>query len=239
MTRDKVYFASDVHLGLKDPDPAEREARFLSFLHRINNPRTEALCLLGDVWDFWFEWKYTVPKGYVRVLHAILELMDAGIKVYFVSGNHDIWTYNYFRDLGMIRIEQPAIVEMGGKKFLLGHGDGLGPTPWHYMLMKWCFRNKVIQTVFGAIVHPTIIMALGNYWSTKNRVNRPVYKWKGKKESLVIYSEQVLKEHPDIDYFIYGHLHVAAQETLSTGAKLYVMDAWLFQDSELEITLTD
>ena len=127
MTKRYTYFVSDVHLGLQVQDPARREARFVEFLRGIPAEETEALYLLGDIWDFWYEYKDVVPKGYVKVLAALMDLMDAGVKVYFFTGNHDIWAYSYFRELGMIVLEQPYVTTIGGKRFCLGHGDGLGP----------------------------------------------------------------------------------------------------------------
>ena len=128
MGKKLTYFVSDVHLGLQVADPAAREARFVGFLRSLPE-ETAALYLLGDIWDFWYEYRDVVPKGYVRVLAAIQDLMDRGVDVYFLQGNHDVWTYSYFEELGMKRLEQPALVEIGGRMFCLGHGDGLGPAP--------------------------------------------------------------------------------------------------------------
>ena len=115
MPRNLTYFASDVHLGLQVADPAGREARFVSFLRSIPAAETEALYLLGDIWDFWYEYRDVVPKGYVRVFGALTDLMDAGVKVYFFPGNHDIWAYGYFEELGMKILEQPYVTDIGGK----------------------------------------------------------------------------------------------------------------------------
>ena len=109
MPRHLTYFVSDVHLGLQVQDPARREARFVEFLKGIPTEETEALYLLGDIWDFWYEYKDVVPKGYVKVFAALMDLMDAGVKVYFFTGNHDIWAYSYFRELGMTVLEQPYV----------------------------------------------------------------------------------------------------------------------------------
>ena len=117
MSRNLTYFASDVHLGLQVADPAGREARFVSFLKRIPAAETDALYLLGDIWDFWYEYRDVVPKGSVRVFGALTDLMDAGVKVYFFPGNHDIWAYGYFEELGMKILEQPYVTEIGGKTF--------------------------------------------------------------------------------------------------------------------------
>ena len=122
----KHYFISDVHLGLEVCDPTDREHRLVTFLRGLPED-TEALYLLGDIWDFWYEYRDVVPKGYVRVFAALTALLDRGVKVFFFQGNHDVWTYRYFEELGMKRLEQPYVMQIAGRKFCLGHGDGLGP----------------------------------------------------------------------------------------------------------------
>ena len=125
-TEHLTYFVSDVHLGLQVSDPDERESRFVGFLNSLPQ-ETESLYLLGDIWDFWYEYRDVVPKGYVRVFAALQALMDRGVNVYFFQGNHDIWTYSYFESMGMKKLVQPCVVEIGGRRFCLGHGDGLCP----------------------------------------------------------------------------------------------------------------
>lgn len=235
MADKKTYFVSDVHLGLQAFDPAEREERFVAFLGRINDGNTEALYMLGDIWDFWYEWKNTVPKGSVRVFSALMDLMDAGVKVYFFQGNHDVWTYRYFEEMGMVRLTQPAFVEIKGKTFCLGHGDALGRTPLGYRIMRGVFHNRVAQCLFSSLLHPTIAMAIGHAWSRNNRLaRREQYVWKGESEPLVEYAESVLTER-HVDCFIFGHLHVSASHTLSTGARLIVLDSWIYRDNWYEV----
>jgi len=241
MQRSDVYFVSDVHLGLQVLDPAQREQRFVSFLRRINVPQTRALYMLGDIFDFWYEWKYTVPKGYVQVLSALQDLVAAGIEVFFFQGNHDVWTYSYFEQMGMKPLVQPCFVEIDGKVFCLGHGDALGQTPRGYRFLRWMFHNKVLQCLFNT-VHPTIAMALGNAWSRNNRLaRREQYVWKDEQEPLVHYAREVLKSR-SVDFFIFGHLHVAvdypiimpdATQNAAAGAaaRLIILDSWIYNDS--------
>ena len=153
MKRTLTYFVSDVHLGLDVKDPAGREARFVQFLRSIPAERTETLYLLGDIWDFWYEYRDVVPKGYVRVFGALTDLMDRGVRVRFFPGNHDIWAYSYFESLGMEKLEQPYVTEIGGKRFCLGHGDGLGPGMRGYKIMRAAFHNRFLQILFSAL-HP-------------------------------------------------------------------------------------
>ena len=161
MPRTLSYFVSDVHLGLQVAGPADREARFTAFLKGIPAEETEALYLLGDIWDFWYEYKDVVPKGYTRIFAALQDLMDAGVKVYFFQGNHDIWTYRYFEELGMVKLTQPHVAEIGGKTFCLGHGDGLGPGDRGYKFLRGIFHSRFLQRCFSSL-HPWFAFRLGN-----------------------------------------------------------------------------
>ena len=140
--RHLTYFVSDVHLGLEVGNPALRERRFVKFLRDIPAEETESLYLLGDIWDFWYEYRDVVPKGYVQVFAALTDLIAAGVKVYFFEGNHDMWSFGYFEQLGMVRCAQPYPVTIGSRRFCLGHGDGLGPGMYGYKLMRWGFPGE-------------------------------------------------------------------------------------------------
>ena len=168
----KTYFVSDVHLGLQVHDPEERERRFAGFLRSLPED-TQALYLLGDIWDFWYEYRDVVPKGYLRVLSALQDLMDRGVKVFFFEGNHDIWTYSYFEELGMVKLTQPHLVEIDGKTLCLGHGDGLGPVPAGYRFLRGVFHSRVTQFLFS-MLHPWIAFRFGNGWSKNNRLLKSV-----------------------------------------------------------------
>lgn len=220
-----TYFVSDVHLGLQVADPADRERRFVDFL--LSLPKeTEALYLLGDIWDFWYEYKHVVPKGYVRVLSALQGLMDRGVSVYFFQGNHDVWTYSYFEELGMKKLVQPHVVEIGGKRFCLGHGDGLGPVPIGYRFLRGIFHCRVTQFMFS-LLHPYIAFGLGNGWSKSNRLSHDQeYVFRGEDEPLVEFAERFAVENR-IDYFIFGHYHADVRMTLKSGAELLILKDWI------------
>lgn len=226
MERTRTYFVSDVHLGLDVKDPARREARFVDFLRSIPKEETQALYLLGDIWDFWYEYRDVVPKGYVRVFAALLELMDAGVKVYFFQGNHDIWCYSYFRELGMEILQQPYVTEIDGKVFCLGHGDGLGPCSRLYKLMRWGFRHPFFQRLFS-LLHPTMAFRIGQGWSRHSRLAKSeTYAFRGAEEPLWKWAEAFsAKRH--VDVFIFGHYHADVRETLPTGARLIVLKDWM------------
>jgi UDP-2,3-diacylglucosamine hydrolase len=220
-----TYFVSDVHLGLQVADPAERERRFADFLNSLPE-ETEALYLLGDIWDFWYEYRDVVPKGYVRVLAALQGLMDRGVKVYFFEGNHDIWTYKYFEELGMVKLTQPALVVIGDKRFCLGHGDGLGPVPFGYRLLQTLFRSRVTQFLFS-LLHPWLAFRLGNGWSKNNRLAHDVgYVFRGKDEPLYRFAEEYSRENR-VDYFIFGHYHSDVHMILPSGAEFFVLKDWM------------
>ena len=224
MSKHLTYFVSDVHLGLQVQDPARREKRFVDFLRGIPSAETEALYLLGDIWDFWYEYKDVVPKGYVRVFAALSDLMDAGVKVYFFPGNHDIWAYSYFRELGMTVLEQPYVTVIGGKRFCLGHGDGLGPGDYGYKLMKWAFHNRFLQRCFSTL-HPRIAFGLGNGWSRKSRLAKNVsYNFRGTYEPLY---KWCAKFNQKVDFFIFGHYHCRVDMPVEGNGRLLMLGDWI------------
>lgn len=221
----KTYFVSDVHLGLQVSDPEDRERRFVDFLRRLPSD-TESLYLLGDIWDFWYEYRDVVPKGYVRVFAAIHELIDRGVNVWFFEGNHDIWSYSYFEELGMKRLTQPAVIEIAGRKFCLGHGDGLGPVPMGYRMIRGIFHCRPLQVMFSAI-HPWFAFRLGNTWSRHSRLSHhEEYVFKGEEEPLYEFAAGFEKSH-EIDCFIFGHYHAAVDLTLPGGARFMVLKDWI------------
>ena len=223
MPKHLTYFVSDVHLGLPVAEPKAREARFLDFLRSIDPSRTASLYLLGDIWDFWYEYKDVVPRGYARVLGALTHLIDAGVKVYFFQGNHDIWTYSYFAELGMICLQQPYVTQIGGKRFCLGHGDGLGPGDYGYKILRWVFHNRFFQRAFSAL-HPRIAFSLGNGWSRRSRLGKQIsYAFKGADEPLYKYC----RKFPEpVDFFVFGHYHCRVDMPVG-DARLLLLGDWM------------
>ena len=225
MNRKLTYFVSDVHLGLQVNDPADRERRFVDFLSHLPQD-TDALYLLGDIWDFWYEYRDVVPKGYVRVLSALQSLMDRGVKVFFFQGNHDIWTYSYFEELGMVRLTQPCVLDIAGKTFCLGHGDGLGKTPFGYRLIKYIFNNRLIQRLFS-MLHPWIAFRIGNIWSKHSRLSHhEEYYFRGQDEPLYQFVQEHMKEHK-VDFYIFGHYHVPVDLVMPEGSRLLLLKDWI------------
>ena len=231
MSRNLSYFVSDVHLGLQVAGPADREARFTAFLKGIPAEETAALYLLGDIWDFWYEYKDVVPKGYTRIFAALQDLMDAGVKVYFFQGNHDIWTYRYFEELGMVKLTQPYVTEIGGKTFCLGHGDGLGPGDRGYKVLRGIFHSRFLQRCFSSL-HPWFAFRLGNGWSKRSRLGKSIgYAFKGEKEPLYQFcagfnAQRAASGQPAVDIFLFGHFHCAVD--LPVGeARLLLLQDWI------------
>lgn len=224
--RTLTYFVSDVHLGLDYMDPEGREARFVAFLRSLPADRTEALYMLGDIWDFWYEYRDVVPKGYVRVFAALMDLMDAGVRVYFFPGNHDVWAYSYFEEMGMVKLEQPEYVRIADSWFCLGHGDGLGPVSGTYRFLRWIYHNRFLQRLFS-MLHPWIAFRFGKNWSRNNRISRgDEYFFRGKDEPLYKFASEYEKTRP-VDYFIFGHYHTDAKIRTPEGADLYVLKDWM------------
>ena len=200
----------------------EREKRIVRWLEEIRSDAAE-IYLVGDIFDYWFEYGKVVPKGFIRFIGKLAELRDQGIPIYFFTGNHDMWMFSYFQEeLGIPIYRAPIIREIQGKKILIGHGDGLGPGDHGYKFIKKVFSNKVCQWLFGRL-HPNFGISLMRYLSGKSRaVGGDAEHFLGpEKEWLVQYCEEKLKsEH--IDYFVFGHRHLPIEYTLSNGTSQYI-----------------
>lgn len=225
----KIYFASDNHLGLPNYTTSlEREKKFVRWLESIKKD-AEAIFLLGDLFDFWYEYKKVVPKGFVRVLGKLAELTDSGIKVYFFVGNHDMWMSDYFeKELAILVFKTPQNFSINGKIFHLGHGDGIGPSDKGYKFLKKIFTNKILNIMFRWI-HPDIGVRLGQYLSLNNKLisGKNEVKYLGQeKEWLIQYSLLYNKKHPT-DYFIFGHRHLPIIKPLSDKVTYINLGDWI------------
>lgn len=229
----KIYFLSDFHLGA--PDAASslvREKKIIQFLDEIKKDAAE-IFILGDLFDFWYEYKKVVPKGYVRILGKLAELSDSNIPLYFFVGNHDMWMNDYFqKELNIPVFFEPKEFVYSGKRFLIGHGDGLGPGDHGYKFIKKIFRNKVCKWFFG-ILPPYIGMGIAGYFSRKSRAQTgqtdEVFLGEDK-EWLVIYSKEILqKEH--YDYFIFGHRHLPLDIKLNDKSRYINLGDWIKYNS--------
>lgn len=223
-----IYFASDFHLG--SPNHAEsriREDRIVRWLTSIEDKCSE-LFLMGDIFDFWFEYRKVVPKGYIRLQGKLANMSDAGIKIYFFKGNHDMWVEDYFtKEMGIQIVSDELVINRGGKSFYLHHGDGLGPGDANYRILRKVFRNPVCRWLFS-ILPPVIGLGIATGWSKESRVvnTRVEEVFLGEdKEWLAVYSREVLeKQH--YDYFIYGHRHLPMIIELGNNSQYYNIGEW-------------
>ncbi len=230
-----IYFASDIHLGLqyKDVKPRQRELLFLKWLNFIE-PSCDELFLVGDVFDFWFEFNRVVPKGFVRVLAKLAQMTDNGIKIHFFGGNHDMWNHtNYLNEeLGLILYNKPTQFNLQGKRVMIAHGDGLTNYDTAGRLLTKFFRSKFTIFLFQRMMHPDFAVKLGQNWSNNSRHSRSDVKheFKGTQEPLVKWAQEQKNLDPNINYFILGHLHTPAIVDID-GAQVAVLGEWISSET--------
>lgn len=225
----KIFFLSDFHLGAPDAVKSlEREKIVVRFLDEIKE-EASAVFIVGDMFDFWYEYKRVVPKGHVRLLGKLASLTDAGIPVHFFVGNHDMWMKTYLqKELNVQVYFEPKEFTFNKKQFYVGHGDGLGPGDHGYKALKKLFRNPVSQWLFG-MLPPYFGMGLANYSSRKSRETTGTIEEKflgEEKEWLIIYSKEILKEKK-INYFIFGHRHLPVDFRLSGDCRYINLGDWI------------
>ncbi len=230
----RVCFLSDCHFGLPDwPESRKREERLTAFLDSIAAEVTH-LFLLGDVFDFWFEYKDVVPKHCLRFLGRLAELADRGVQVYYILGNHDMWSFSYIQEeVGLTQIKGMVDVEINGKRVRMGHGDALDPKDYGYHLIKWIYAQPFNQRLF-AMLHPRQSFALARAVSMKSRrAHEEADKvFLGEKEPIIRYCREVL-EQTHFDYFIFGHRHLPADYPLTEDSRYFNTGDWLHHDSYL------
>lgn len=235
--RKNIYFLSDAHLGSRAiAHGRTQERRLVNFLDSIKH-KAAAVYLLGDIFDFWFEYRTVVPRGYTRLLGKISELCDRGVEVHFFTGNHDIWMGDYLeKECGVILHRKSSVTEIYGEIFYLSHGDGLGSTDRKFKLLRAIFHNPVCQQLFAAL-HPRWGMSFGLTWAKHSREKRvdgkePPYMGEDKEE-LVIFAKDYLQTHPNINHFIFGHRHIELQLELDKETDMTILGDWITQFSYL------
>ncbi len=225
----KIYFLSDFHLGAPDHEQSLiREKKVVAFLDSIKDSAA-MIFIVGDIFDFWYEYKQVVPKGYVRLLGKLAELSDRGIPIHCFVGNHDMWMRGYFeKELNIPVYHQPKVFEWNGKRFYIGHGDGLGPGDHGYKFLKKIFRNPLCQWLFG-VLHPTWGIGLANYFSRKSREKTGTadQHFLGEEnEWLIIYCKEMLeKEH--FDFLVFGHRHYPIDFKLNEKSRYINLGDWI------------
>ncbi len=223
----KIYFLSDAHLGYPNEQASLiREKKIIFWLDQVAKDADE-IWLLGDIFEFWFEWKHVVPKGFVRILGKIAQLTDAGLPIHFYTGNHDLWIFDYLhRQTGMILHKEPFITIYNQKKFYIAHGDGLGNYDKKYNLMKKLFTSPFFQWLLS-IFHPNLTMRVAHAWAGSSKYNKAGVPYFGdNKEWLMLFSKEILKQQ-HIDFFVYGHRHLAFDKPLSQNARCINLGEWI------------
>tara|TARA_R110002033_G_C3894751_1_gene239229 strand:+ start:3461 stop:4231 length:771 start_codon:yes stop_codon:yes gene_type:complete len=225
----KIYFSSDNHLGAPTGEASRpREKKFVAWLDEIKNDAA-AIFLLGDLFDFWFEYKTVVPKGFTRTLGKLAEIADSGIPIYFFVGNHDLWMNDYFEtELGIPVFHKPQEFTFNDTSFFIGHGDGLGPKDKGYKRMKKVFTNPLFKWLFKWM-HPDIGLKIGQYMSVKNKVisGDDDATFLGKEnEWLAIYAKRKLEEKHR-DFFVFGHRHLPLEIELNNKSKYINLGDWI------------
>jgi UDP-2,3-diacylglucosamine hydrolase len=228
----KIFFSSDFHLGLPaGSPPVEREKKIVKWLNTIA-PEAKEIYLIGDIFDFWWEYKLVVPRGFTRFLGTISAITDSGIPVHFFTGNHDMWIGDYLqKECGMITHTEPITRLFDGKKFHLAHGEGLGTKDVLYTMLLSVFRNKTLRSFYSAI-HPSIGMGIGHRWSLNSRLGKGIkIEFLGEeKEDLIRYAKSIL-EKDNIDYFIFGHRHLEMKYEINGKVEIVFLGDWIMNGS--------
>jgi len=225
----KIYFLSDFHLGApNEQESRKREDRLVRFLNHAKQDAA-AIFVVGDIFDFWFEYKTVVPKGFVRILGCLAQISDEGIPIHIFTGNHDLWMQDYFeKELNAKVYFEPHEFQFASKRFLIGHGDGLGPGDQGYKFLKKIFTNPICQWLFRWI-HPDIGIQVANYFSGQSRLKTgssdEIFLGEDK-EWLIIYTKQKAKE-VDVDYFIFGHRHYALDFQINEKTSYINLGDWI------------
>lgn len=236
----KIYFASDFHLGTPNQASSRsREDKIIRWLSSIQN-EAAAIFLVGDVFDFWFEYKHVVPKGFIRFLGKLAEIRDSGTPIYLFTGNHDMWMFDYLeKELNIPVYRAPVIIKVNDQVMMVGHGDGLGPGDHFYKFLKFLFNNRFLQWLFGWL-HPNIGMAIAHAWSRRSRIAnmKKADPFKEEEEWLWQYCKSV-EETQHHDLYIFGHRHLPIDTPVNHHSRYINLGEWVTQQTYLEISASD
>lgn len=227
--RQNIYFLSDFHLGVPTAQSSkEREARIVHWLEEVEDNAAE-IYLLGDVFDFWFEYRHAVPKGYTRLLGKLASIADKGIKLHYFTGNHDMWVFDYFpNEIGCQVYKDPVIRVINGKRFYIAHGDGLGPGDHGYKFIKKVFANPICQWLFRWM-HPDLGIPLANYFSKRSRIatGDSDEKYLGDDQEWLVQYCKKLQEKDSFDYMIFGHRHLPLDMIIDGKGRYINLGEWI------------
>ncbi|MFB9864519.1 UDP-2,3-diacylglucosamine diphosphatase [Rufibacter immobilis] len=224
----KVYFASDFHLGVPTPEKSlAREKKIVRWLDQVKED-AQAIYLLGDIFDFWFEYRHAIPRGFIRLQGKLAEIADSGIPIYLFTGNHDMWMFDYFpKELNIPIIRKPVSTQIGKHTFYIGHGDGLGPKDYTYKVLKKVFANPMSQWLFARI-HPNLGIGLANFWSRRSRIQNTKQDevFHGDDEWLVHYCQRVEgRQHHD--FYVFGHRHLPLDLPIGERSRYLNLGEWV------------
>ena len=227
--RNNTYFISDLHLGASYiADPRAHERRVVEFLYHIA-PDCKRLFLLGDILDYWWEYRTVVPRGFTRFFGALARLADSGVEIVWFKGNHDIWIFDYLpQEIGLTVHDGIMVTELDGHRFLMEHGDGVGRLPWSFRTLRGLFRNRVAQKLYAAI-HPRWTIGFAHSWSSHSRKQGGYTPSERAGDNLVNFARTYNADHADekIDFFIFGHCHTILDSTLPDGSKIIILGDWI------------
>ncbi len=227
-TRNKTYFIADLHLGASYTDRHECERRAVRWLDSIKGD-ARRLFLMGDILDYWFEYRTVAPQGYIRFLGKLAELSDAGVEIHWFTGNHDIWIFDYLpRELGITLHRTYTEMEIDGSRFFLSHGDDVGERSRSFRFLRGLFHNKVAQWCYSWL-HPDLTMILAHGWSARSRKSHAPESeaYRGEENEPLVRFAKEYAAHHEIDYFIFGHRHILLDLMLSRKSRLTILGDWI------------
>lgn len=227
MSRNKIYFASDFHLGSPNlVESHKREKLIVKWLSEIEKD-AKAIYLVGDIFDFWFEYKKVVPKGFVRLLGKLAELTDSGIQIHIFVGNHDLWLKDYLsKEVGITIHHKNITLKEQGKKILIGHGDGLGRGDYFYKALRKVFTSKICQWMFARL-HPNLAFSLAHTWSKNSKKNNNDAGFKNNESEILFgYCQEQQKINP-VDYYIFGHRHLPLDLQVDKNCRYINLGEWI------------
>lgn len=225
----KIYFASDFHLGVPNYETSlVREKRIIRWLDTVKGD-AHSIYLLGDIFDFWFEYKQAIPKGFVRLQGKLAELRDEGMPIYFFTGNHDMWMFDYFpQELGIPIYRAPIELEIGNQKLMIGHGDGLGPGDTSYKILKKFFNSRLCQWLFARL-HPNLGIGIAKIWSRSSRITnmKKEEKFKGEENEYLLTYCRELEKSSHHDFYVFGHRHLPLDLEVGNNSRYINLGEWV------------